>query len=432
MKTQITYLEGLTETIDEKQQGQIEGYEIQAKHVLEQLGSLNLNVEEMNQEILSILKQLTTNKKRLATNSIVAPAAKKAIPTTSDRRIKPRWEISQTNQQPLPASNHLSFSQLRNLSRHTTLQSQSNTGLPVSQNVRPEAQQAQQYLNSRYAQSTHSQLNFSQNGFHKDTTLKSNFPLKGSAETQEASIIQTTSTNIAPIINNAIDTDKATPIVEEDISANAVASIIVDDAVSVNTVVDDVVSTNAAVPVVIDDDINANTVAPTIVDDVSANAAVPVVVDDDVSVNTVAPTIVTENVSTNAAVPVVVDDDVSINTVTPTIVVENVSTNAAVPVVVDDDVNANTVVPGIVDEDVSTNAAVPLVMDDVNSESTASPVTESFEDPEPLAERHDHIQTTSPTEAIHEEVPMPVEAGVAENKKNKHSSFFNFFRKRNE
>ena len=58
LKTQISHIAGLTDTMDEKQHTQIEVYEEQVKQFSVQLAALNQTVEEMNQEILSISNKL--------------------------------------------------------------------------------------------------------------------------------------------------------------------------------------------------------------------------------------------------------------------------------------------------------------------------------------------------------------------------------------
>ena len=61
LKTQISYIEGLTQTVDEKQHTQNEIYEEQMKQFSLQLAVLKQTVKEMNQEILSISNKISTS-----------------------------------------------------------------------------------------------------------------------------------------------------------------------------------------------------------------------------------------------------------------------------------------------------------------------------------------------------------------------------------
>ena len=54
----MAHLEGITETLDTKQNSYIKGYDDQIKVLSTQLESLNQTIEGMNQEILSILNKI--------------------------------------------------------------------------------------------------------------------------------------------------------------------------------------------------------------------------------------------------------------------------------------------------------------------------------------------------------------------------------------
>ena len=54
----MAHLEGITETLDTKQNSYIKGYDDQIRVLSTQLESLNQTIEGMNQEILSILNKL--------------------------------------------------------------------------------------------------------------------------------------------------------------------------------------------------------------------------------------------------------------------------------------------------------------------------------------------------------------------------------------
>lgn len=175
LKKQISYIEDLKETMDEKQHTQNEVYEEQVEQLSFQLAALNQTVEEMNQEILSILNKLTFSKGTIQEETHVNKST--IIVTHSD-------EITPINNQSSIVSNQPSYMQLRNLASQV-IQPQKNQ---IEHTEYKENQKQQRHFNLRYFQSINTHPNNIYNGLYKNTTDKESLHFKNFSENPDIPI----------------------------------------------------------------------------------------------------------------------------------------------------------------------------------------------------------------------------------------------------
>ena len=179
LKTQISYIEGLTQTVDEKQHTQNEIYEEQMKQFSLQLAVLKQTVKEMNQEILSISNKISTSEEVSEKDTLTLTKHEKNSTEVND--------IQPTDDQSSTISNQPSYKQLRNLTSQV-LQPQK-----IQENIdsfeQPKLmgnQKDQRYFNQRYFQSINTHPNHIYNGLYKNTLGKTPLRFKNTDEIQDS------------------------------------------------------------------------------------------------------------------------------------------------------------------------------------------------------------------------------------------------------
>ena len=184
LKSQLTYIEDLTKTMEEKQHTQNVIYEEQAKQFEFQIASLNKTVEEMGKEIVLISKKLNNVK-----DEKVEEVKKEQPLAEKPNTLKPastRNYIHNGTQENVPAPslpNQPSYMQLRNLTNQVIqLQKEEENKKPVEHIEYKVDQADERYFNQRYFQTinhpTHQNVN--RNTLNK-AILKSNKTSKGEA-----------------------------------------------------------------------------------------------------------------------------------------------------------------------------------------------------------------------------------------------------------
>lgn len=233
LKTQIAHLEGLTETMDEKQSMQIGGYEKQVKQFSGQLDSLNQTVEEMNQKILSVLNQFISNEDHTQANNEHAPIHGNTSVNTRKPHIKPTEEI-----------NRPSYRQLQSMAgKAIVMQKNQDQDVPATQQANHEIQLPQRHFNQQYFQSTNSHPSHIYNGLYRNSSTQTNLHFKHAVETQgipvsvvenakkTSSAITNASEKIAtppPKANESTTTMSASPIIdasEHTLSPTSIAGV---------------------------------------------------------------------------------------------------------------------------------------------------------------------------------------------------------------
>lgn len=178
VKTQIAHLEGITETLDDKQNSQIKGYEEQIKLLSMQIESLNQTIGEMNQDIITILNKLLTDKDN-------------ADPTTTPmENITLRQpKITQTTDQSAITSKQPSYKMLLSLAgKATNTQLDVNNGAPSSHKEDQRNQSEERHFNQQYFQSINTHPSQIYNGLYRNTTTESTFHFKNATNSQEIPI----------------------------------------------------------------------------------------------------------------------------------------------------------------------------------------------------------------------------------------------------
>ncbi|MFJ6209479.1 hypothetical protein, partial [Lysinibacillus sp. NPDC092081] len=185
IKTQMTFLEELTETtIDDKQKNsQIEGYEEQIKLLSAQIESLNQTIEEMNQEILKVLNKLltienteapTTPPKTEKTSNFIAYGAQRDP------------IITQTTGQAAITSKQPSYKMLQSLAgKATNAQLDVSNGIHSTRNGNQRDVPEERHFNQQYFQSINTQPNQIYNGLYRNTTTESTFHFIHATNKQE-------------------------------------------------------------------------------------------------------------------------------------------------------------------------------------------------------------------------------------------------------
>ncbi|WP_341300795.1 hypothetical protein MHB44_21360 [Lysinibacillus sp. FSL H8-0500] len=185
LKAHTVHLENLTETIDDKQNSQIKGYEEQIQLLTSQVGSLNQTIEEMNREILTVLNKLLTPE---TTEAQKTPSkSSSTIPNLLQRKSI----ITQAaNQASLPPkSNEPSYKMLQGLAgKATNTQLNFTNPPPTSQNEQPMYRPEERHFNQQYFQSINTHPSQIYNGLYRNTNVGSTFHFRNAAEAQEIPI----------------------------------------------------------------------------------------------------------------------------------------------------------------------------------------------------------------------------------------------------
>ncbi|MGG0666810.1 hypothetical protein ABE042_22290 [Viridibacillus arvi] len=209
IKTQMALIEGQTETIEDKQNSQIRGYEEQIKLLSTQMESLNQMNEKMNQEILRVLNKLgtienteppTTTPKTENTSKFIANGAQRDP------------IITQTTNQSLITSKQPSYKMLQSLAgKATNGQLDANNGIPSTRNENQRNVPEERHFNQQYFQSTNTHPSQIYNGLYRNTTTESTFHFKNAMNAQEAPIrVYESNTLPHAEIHNPIDNELKT------------------------------------------------------------------------------------------------------------------------------------------------------------------------------------------------------------------------------
>ncbi|OXS72864.1 hypothetical protein B1B04_14700 [Lysinibacillus sp. KCTC 33748] len=186
IKTQMALLEGLTETIDDKQNSQIGGYEEQIKLLSAQIESLNQTIEEMNQELLRVLNKLLT------IENTEAPTATPKTENTSKsiaNGVQRDLIITQTTNQSAITSKQPSYKMLQSLAgKVINAQLDGNNGIPSAHNENQRNVPEERHFNQQYFQSINTHPSQIYNGLYRNTTTKSTFHFKHATNAQEIPI----------------------------------------------------------------------------------------------------------------------------------------------------------------------------------------------------------------------------------------------------
>ncbi|KOS63216.1 hypothetical protein FJQ98_24485 [Lysinibacillus agricola] len=186
IKTQIAHLEGLTETIDDKQSSQIKGYEEQIKFLSMQIESLNQTIEETNQEILMVLNKLLT------IEDAEAPTTTPNTENTSNfmgNSAQRHPRIEPTTNKSVTTSKQPSYKMLQNLAgKATNMQLDIHNGIPSDRNENQRNKPEERHFNQQYFQSVNTHPSQIYNGLYRNTTTESTFHFKNATNAQEIPI----------------------------------------------------------------------------------------------------------------------------------------------------------------------------------------------------------------------------------------------------
>lgn len=417
IKTQITHLEGLTETLDDKQNSQIRGYEEQIRLLSTQIESLNQTIEEMNQEILTVLNKLVIEDPK-------APATTPNTENTStfmanDEQSHPR--IKESANQSAVTSVPPSYKLLQSLAgKAIRIQSNPNNRIPSSRQDNLEDRTQKRHFNQQYFQSVNTHPSQIYNGLYRNTTAETTVHLKNYTDAKEIPI-------------NNFETTITIP------------SLIANESTATNTSVPSIINESADVIVAEShhDFVDTNTSAPSIINK-SANDNVSESNHDFVDMNTSSSSIVNESIDDNVAEnnQDLVDTDTSassiVNESVDDIVAENnqdlVGTNTSTSSMVNESVvdivaennqefvDTNTSASSMVNE--SADIIVAKNSNDfMDTNTQSSTITEEAEKIDAIAEDYDEMSQSV------EEVNKQIEPVEKEHKREKNSFILNFLRK---
>ncbi|MFF2175778.1 hypothetical protein ACFVT8_04850 [Lysinibacillus sp. NPDC058147] len=186
IKTQVTLLEGLTETIDDQQNSQIKGYEEQIQLLAIQIESLNQMIEKMNQEILSVLNKLLTSENTQAQATI--PKTENT-PKFLANGVQRDPIITQTTNQSMNTSTQPSYKMLQSLAgKATNGHLDTNNDVPSTRNENQKNVPEERHFNQQYFQSINTHPSQIYNGLYRNTTTESTFHFKNATNAQEIPI----------------------------------------------------------------------------------------------------------------------------------------------------------------------------------------------------------------------------------------------------
>ncbi|MGE7109853.1 hypothetical protein, partial [Lysinibacillus sp. NPDC047702] len=196
LKTQIAHLEGLTETLDDRQNSQIKGYEEQIKQLSTQIELLNRTIEEMNQEILIVLKKLLTMEVNEAPAPTTTPSIEKHSPLISNV-VQRQPRIAMAQDQSTSTSKQPSYRLLQNLAGKAT-----NKQLDLNHNILSSGAEHQRnipeerHFNQHYFQSVNTHPGQIYNGLYRNTNTESTFHFKNASDTKQIPVSIYDSTTI--------------------------------------------------------------------------------------------------------------------------------------------------------------------------------------------------------------------------------------------
>ncbi|MDD1501596.1 hypothetical protein PVA17_02255 [Lysinibacillus sp. CNPSo 3705] len=187
IKTQMALLEELNETIDDKQKNsQIRGYEEQIKLLSAQIESLNQTIEEMNRDILKVLNKLLTIENTEVTTT---PPKTEKISNFFANGAQRDSIITQTTNPSANTSKQPSYKMLQNLAgKATNTQLDGNNGTPSTRNGNQKDVPEERHFNQQYFQSINTHPSQIYNGLYRNTNTESTFHFKHATNIQEIPI----------------------------------------------------------------------------------------------------------------------------------------------------------------------------------------------------------------------------------------------------
>jgi len=196
LKTQFAHLEGLTETLDDRQNSQIKGYEEQIKLLSTQIELLNQTIEEMNQEILIVLKKLLTMEVNEAPAPTTAPSIESHSPLIADVAQR-QTRITMAQDQSTITSKQPSYRLLQNLAgKATNQQFDLNNNIPSSQNEHQRKIPEERHFNQHYFQSVNTHPSQIYNGLYRNTNTESTLHFKNATDAKQIPVSIYDSTTI--------------------------------------------------------------------------------------------------------------------------------------------------------------------------------------------------------------------------------------------
>jgi len=186
LKTQMAHLEGITETLDTKQNSYIKGYDDQIKLLSIQLESLNQTIEGMNQEILAVLNKLVT----VEGNDTPTISPTIEMPSQTSATLLPRQpRMTQTADQTTITSAQPSYRMLQGLAgKATNHKPNVNDGAPSPHNGLYGTKPEERHFNQQYFQSINTHPSQIYNGLYRNTTVESTFHFKNATDAKEVPV----------------------------------------------------------------------------------------------------------------------------------------------------------------------------------------------------------------------------------------------------
>lgn len=186
LKMQMAHLEGITETLDTKQNSYIKGYDDQIKLLSIQLESLNQTIEGMNQEILTVLNKLLPVERN--DTATIPPSIE--IPSQISATLLPRQpRMTQTADQSTITSAQPSYRLLQSLAgKATNHQPNVNDGVPSPHNGLQATKPEERHFNQQYFQSINTHPSQIYNGLYRNTTVESTFHFKNATDAKEVPV----------------------------------------------------------------------------------------------------------------------------------------------------------------------------------------------------------------------------------------------------
>ncbi|MBD8523241.1 hypothetical protein [Lysinibacillus fusiformis] len=188
LKTQIAHLEGITETLDTKQNSYIKGYDDQIRLLSIQIESLNQTMEEMNQEILAVLNKLVTVERNDTTT--ISPSIKMPSQTSPTHLPRQQPRMTQTADKTTITSAQPSYRLLQSLAGKAINHQQNvnNNGAPPPHNDQQVAKPEERHFNQQYFQSINTHPSHIYNGLFRNTSVESTFHFKNATDAKEVPV----------------------------------------------------------------------------------------------------------------------------------------------------------------------------------------------------------------------------------------------------
>lgn len=186
LKMQMAHLEGITETLDTKQNSYIKGYDEQIKLLSLQLESLNHTIEGMNKEILAVLNKLVTVEGNDTTT--ISPSIE--MPSHTSATLLPRQpRMAQTADQTTITTAQPSYRLLQNFAgKAKQHQLNVNNGGPSPHHDIQATKPEERHFNQQYFQSINTHPSQIYNGLYRNTTVESTFHFKNATDAKEVPV----------------------------------------------------------------------------------------------------------------------------------------------------------------------------------------------------------------------------------------------------